>query len=196
MLSFEPIAADFHIELIDPISLPHTEVDTIWEEKKEPHHFDAPFVHCLNYDTHSLTGCLLPYRYLFAQQQGLSIPIRPVTLCGITRHGDQILLGKRSPNVTQHPGAWECVPSGSLDRADFLAALTQELYEEAHLTPTSLTPFALVNESPMLHLLCHLTVGTSTLPSATAEYTAFHWLAPSQSPPPGPLVPLTKLIIV
>ena len=67
-------------------------------------------------------------------------------------------LGRRSVNVTQYPGRWECVPSGGVDDScarpdgtvDFAAMLLHEFEEEACLPAEKVrrvVPFAVIYDA-------------------------------------------------
>lgn len=88
-------------------------------------------------------GCVVqsslrPYRSYLAQRRGLfDLGIRPLGVTGATRLSDgRWLVGRRADRVTDHPGCWELVPSGSLsvglpgERVDPVRQLTLELEEE------------------------------------------------------------------
>ena len=85
----------------------------------------------------------IEYKHLLAQRSGLELGITPLAVSGITYYqsDDQkvFLLAKRSDKVTQFPGMFELVPSGSIDvsvinsatsEVDFKGQLIKELEEE------------------------------------------------------------------
>lgn len=84
----------------------------------------------------------IPYRYVYAQKCGVSLPflIKPLAVSGlILDKDDNVLIGKRGA-VTEHQSRWELVPSGGMDitnvnggNGDWKAQIEQEFAEETGL---------------------------------------------------------------
>jgi hypothetical protein len=75
-----------------------------------------------------------PYRSYLAQRVGLELGIRPIGVSGACEVATgRWLAGRRSLDVTDYPGQWELVPSGSLEPRliEPIAQLRIELAEEA-----------------------------------------------------------------
>ena len=96
----------------------------------------------------------VPYRFFYAQHRGVPLGLTALGVTGVVLPRDddggdgptsvrgratRVVLGRRSPGVTQHVGAWELIPAGSLSgervgadgvvdvRGQFLEELDEEL---------------------------------------------------------------------
>lgn len=143
-------------------------VDKVWErgvaQLGDALHDSPILVHRGHETQGSLTtihGDYQPYRYYYAQCRGEDIDcgMNPIGVSGLTvlcENGVQaVVLGQRGPKVAWYSGAWECVPSGGVDRScarrdgtvDFAAMLLREFEEETCLsadTVRRVTPCALI----------------------------------------------------
>ena len=77
------------------------------------------------------------YRSYLAQRRGIAQGVRPLGVTAIALlDGSRVVLGKRGDDVTQFPGAWELLVSGSvsaaclLDERGAVAQVEEELDEE------------------------------------------------------------------
>lgn len=103
---------------------------------------------------------LCRYRHFVAQRGGLPLGLRGLGVTALTvvhhRGAALLCLGKRSQAVTQYPGCWELLPSGSVPRArigaggvvDLQGQLLEELTEELGVPPAGarLSPLAVVED--------------------------------------------------
>jgi hypothetical protein len=117
-------------------------VDQIWHEARKNNSslFDGTALAVRSFSAHSVQCITVPYKYFFAQQQDVELNgIEKLLLAGVSgvvRFGQAVLFGKRGPFVTQYPGAFELVPSGSLPAGsisttiDYRQHLLDELHEE------------------------------------------------------------------
>lgn len=87
------------------------------------------------------------YRSFFARERDPSlrsrIRVRPIGVSGcVTVADDGVVVGRRSGDVTEYPGAWELVPSGGIpapsagSAVDARAAFLTELHEELGVNPS------------------------------------------------------------
>lgn len=131
------------------------QIDTAWRtiRASEPQLFDGALlsVRDLRVDsgTVRIEAEVVGYRDFVVQRRGLaSLGVRPLGVTGITRAGHDVLLGRRTANVTQYPGLWEPVPAGSVspsEAADVLEdQLLAELREEAGIGRAEVDSMALV----------------------------------------------------
>jgi hypothetical protein len=101
----------------------------------------------------------IEYCHYLAQKNGLDLGLTPLAVSGIVFYQDGeekfFFIGKRSEVVTQYPGRYEFIPSGSIDAdllagreaGDFSKQLLVELHEELGILAEevkSLTPFCLI----------------------------------------------------
>lgn len=107
-----------------------------------------------------LVGRFVPYAAWAAQRRDPTpgpLLLQPLAVSGLLRTPEGVLFGKRSLEVTQHPGDWELVPSGGLSpsarleggRVSPQAQLRTESAEELGLELPerwTVTPFALVED--------------------------------------------------
>ncbi len=97
------------------------------------------------------------YQYFLAQLQDPALRLRvfPLTVAGaIIDERGNTLIGRRAPTVTEYPGAYEFVPSGSISadkiargRVRFDQQLAEEFEEEVGLSPArirAIEPFSLM----------------------------------------------------
>ena len=161
-------------------------VDEVWEHavaRVGGALYDAPILvyrgHEMADDLTTIHGVYLPYRYYYARYHcdDLRYNLEPIGVSGLTIFSEggtrAVALGRRSGDVTQYPGRWECIPSGGVDDScarpdgtvDFTAMLLHEFEEEACL-PTEkvrrVAPFAVIYDAlaRTYDVCCELTVTT------------------------------------
>jgi 8-oxo-dGTP pyrophosphatase MutT (NUDIX family) len=93
-------------------------------------------------ESEEMTGRFTAYRYYLAQRLDPTLAdtlrIRPLAVTAIVSCADGLVVGKRSTNATQDPGAWEFFPAGGLepdclrsdDSLDPATQVRKELREE------------------------------------------------------------------
>ncbi|MBB64810.1 MAG: hypothetical protein CMO81_07070 [Waddliaceae bacterium] len=147
--------ANFQLFLNDEISKPlpleqEEKVEAIWQaalSRSDGHLFNAPCLIYKEWNGTSLIGSWLDYKYYFSSQIDKSLAkdlnLQAISVSGITVNDGKYLIGKRSKSVTQHPGAWEFVPSGGIDASaskettiDYQGQIIKELYEETGINST------------------------------------------------------------
>jgi 8-oxo-dGTP pyrophosphatase MutT (NUDIX family) len=120
------------------------QIETIWREEllRRPNVTNGQILCASHVDRGVVTGRFVEYRVFVARERDSKlerfVPIEPVGVSGVVvLAGGRVVVGKRAMHMTQHPGAWELVPSGGIDgplaphgRIDPLAALLRELDEE------------------------------------------------------------------
>jgi hypothetical protein len=98
----------------------------------------------------TIYGHFIRYKYFFAQrrQRNLNIGTMPIGVSGVTlleKNDDcWVVFAQRESHVTEYPGFFELVPSGSLDREvsdsngviDYQSKLLSEFVEETGLSKT------------------------------------------------------------
>lgn len=126
-------------------------VDSVWDKAKAGNAslFDGKTLAVDSITERALRCAVVPYKYFFAQQKDPSAEMKPdvqlVGVSGIVRWRDNVLFGKRGAGVTQYPGSYELVPSGSLPAADlgalidYRAHLLEELKEETGIDESVVT---------------------------------------------------------
>ena len=107
-------------------------VDARWQEEllKKPL-FNGQILIVKHITESEITVQYAQYKYLIAQSV---THVKPLAVSGITRAGEQILIGKRSQSVSSYSGYFETVPSGSVDGVSFLDVLYKEFEEETTLS--------------------------------------------------------------
>lgn len=124
-------------------------IDELWlqEQLARPSVHEGTLLSVQNVRDGLVTVCRCSYRHFVACQRNEMIRrrlgIRALAVSGIVvvrAAGDRlVLIGRRSPDVTQYPGAWELIPSGGVEwervdhdgGVDVLGALFDELEQEA-----------------------------------------------------------------
>lgn len=101
----------------------------------EPHLFDGPLLSVRSLrvadGTAHIAAEVVGYRDFVVQRRGLAdLGVRPLGVTGVTRAGDGVLLGRRSPRATQYPSLWEPVPAGSVAPSDAADVLEDQLLAE------------------------------------------------------------------
>lgn len=136
-LSYQP-------ELVLP-ALIETEIDALWTKAEaESQVFNAPLFCLISHDYERIFGRFSEYRHFIASRSNPELRevlgIYPLSVSGITRCGDKILVGRRDAKLALYPGFLELVPSGSIEtrvcqhgEVDFIMQLMWELEEEAHI---------------------------------------------------------------
>ncbi len=68
-----------------------------------------------------------------------------ITVSGIIKNGDKILLIRRSTKDPQNPGKWD-LPGGRLNfRESPIHAIIREIHEETSIKVTKITPYSFLN---------------------------------------------------
>ncbi len=123
-------------------------IDELWLEEKSarPSVHDGTLLSVRDVRGGVVTVCRCSYRHLVAQERDETIRqrlgIQALAVSGIVVLGaadSRVLVGRRSQDVTEYPGAWELIPSGGVgwERVggdggiDVLGALLEELEQEA-----------------------------------------------------------------
>ena len=149
---------DFHFsgeDLEVPLEL-CGRIDELWvqEQLARPSVHEGTLLSVQNVRDGLVTVCRCSYRHFVAHQRDRTIRrrlgIRALAVSGIVvvhAAGERlVLIGRRSPDVTQYPGAWELIPSGGVEservdhdgRVDVLGALLDELEQEAGIEPEAI----------------------------------------------------------
>ena len=124
-------------------------IDALWlqEQSARPSVHEGTLLSVQDLRGGVVTVCRCSYRHFVARERDETIRrrlgIRALGVSGIVVLGAaddrRVLVGRRSPDVTEYPGAWELIPSGGVgwERVDgdggidVLGALLDELEEEA-----------------------------------------------------------------
>ena|GEM_PF-3586911 len=164
--------------------LQHRAVDEVWQRavaELGDALYDAPILvyrgHETAGDLTTIHGVYQPYRYYYARYHcdRLDYELEPIGVSGLIVFSEgrarAVALGRRSENVTQYPGRWECVPSGGVDDScarpdgtvDFTAMLLHEFEEEACLPAERarrVVPFAVIYDvlARTYDVCCEMTV--------------------------------------
>lgn len=166
MLSFVEINDSFTVSTSsEPVSFTpdiEKQVDAIWARAVEecPRLFDGTILCVASSDSTSMHCTPVSYRYFYAQQKNRALQpalkLVTVGVSGLVSLDDKVLVGTRSPSVTQCPNLFELVPSGSLpapeqptDKLDYRQQLLTELREESGIEESIITkcePFLLVTD--------------------------------------------------
>jgi len=172
--------------------------DEYWdiESKLNPHLFDGTLFYVNEFDSNKVRWVYSKYRYWYAQKnintESLQGQLTSLAVTGIIKKGNQLLLGKRSAQVTQDKGLWDFVPSGGLSqqesgKADYYAQLKEEFQQELGVTDgliSTIEPLILVldHEDKVLDIVCTLTVkcDLSHFEVTNSEYDDFQILNLSQ----------------
>ncbi len=138
-------------------------VEEVWaaERVRRPEVTNGSLVAVERIDGGTVHGRLVEYRVFLARQRDPELhrllPLRAIGVSGVVVFADgNVLLGRRRNGVTEYPGAWELVPSGSIDgeavrsgAVEPLEVLLRELAEEAHIdrdAVSSGTPLGIVHD--------------------------------------------------
>lgn len=96
-------------------------VTDIWQAQPRQMHNGLIFS-AIVLKTTEIIGCAQPYCRFIAQRVRPELfnllGVRPVAVTGFLECLDGVVVGLRAKNVTQDPGVWELVPSGSIDVVD------------------------------------------------------------------------------
>ncbi len=176
--------------------------DSVSEKDSSQYH-DGVIFHMVDWKMHGVhvdvQVCPLKYRHFLYNRDHPESDLRlhVIGISGITIRDEsnsrEVLLGQRSRQVTQYSGAWELVPSGSIDattligrKIDIEAMICQELEEETGYKCDSrqVSPFALLldMEENIVDIGCELqlldkkTSCDKVVVSPTGEYTTLQWV--------------------
>ena len=166
-------------------------IQTIWEQEQKRRDgklHEGAILSVISYDSSSLVGQFVPYKYYLAQSCDPSLKpdlkIVPVSLCGMTLIGDDIIIAKRAPWVSQYPNFYELAPSGGvrppgrdLDAVNLKIQLLDELKEEIGMDDShvkSVKFFSLVHDEKedTIELCAEIRLKPSKLIlTSTSEYS-------------------------
>lgn len=122
-----------------------TQVDAVWRmvSRERPHLFDGPVMTVVSLDGDRIVLAHARYRQVLAAQSNSllhqSLALRTLAVSGILSCADGFVFGRRGRHVTQSPGQWELVPSGTMEAPsdgsapDFSRQILRELHEEIGL---------------------------------------------------------------
>lgn len=166
-------------------------IQTIWDQeqkKRDGKLHEGAILSAISYDSKSLVGQFVPYKYFFAQACDPSLKpdlkIVPVSISGMTLIGEEIIIAKRASWVSQYPNCYELAPSGGirppgrdLEAVDLKVQLLDELQEEIGMNRThvkSVKFFSLVHDEKedAIELCAEIRLKPSCLIlSSTSEYS-------------------------
>ncbi len=119
------------------------EVDACWESAKRQGAdlYDGSIFSVHTVTPQKIIGGFVPYRYYVAWRKRPEIrskvPLKPLSISGITHSRDEVLIGKRSLHIHQYPGQYEFAPSGGVDKEsesngliDYTSLVLRELEED------------------------------------------------------------------
>lgn len=189
------IRKDFKVELAGKPRKPRLSddkaslIERIWQSelKANPFLFNGQLFSAQAYDKNKLTGAFVPFKYFIAQVRKSTLKsalkIRPVGISGLTLLGDNVMIGKRAPFVTQYPNCYELAPSGSVDdecvvdhEIDLQALVKKELLEEVGIEAKrvkSIRFFILAHDkkTDLIDLCALIKVQSFVLQSRSGEYS-------------------------
>jgi hypothetical protein len=104
-------------------------IDQIWSEENEKRQDKLLNNNILNlaiierHETKLVLRChFIEYKHYLAQRSGIALGITPLAVSGIAfyreNNSKKFFLGKRADSVTQYPGFFEFIPSGSIDASN------------------------------------------------------------------------------
>lgn len=165
------------------------EIEYFWQKHKQPSMFDGDALFLTNFEQSNITVCKHSYKTTFYllhnPDSKLNQLISPIAVSGIViDENNNTLLAKRSSQVTQYPGYYECPPSGGIEtNLDHQKQLLQELKEETQLVPQQIDKvniLALVKDKQanQIDILCRIKLNTQlTKFIDNNEYTDFKVIA-------------------
>lgn len=149
MLRIEDISNDVSVIIVGEAETlsanVEAEIQDIWDaEAAKPGRtlFNGKVFSITSHSAHRIGGHFIEYRRLIAQNIRpdlfRALGVRALGVSGILRCADGLVFGRRNQGMTQAPGMWELVPSGSVDtqfvtdggRIDLAAQIGLELSEE------------------------------------------------------------------
>lgn len=187
-----PAATDLAVRVEDPPAFDPAlvrEIDRIWaDEGQGGGRFDGTVLCAAAWDATEIRAFSAPYRFVFAQLLRRDLfegqQLWPLAVSGFTRCASEVLVGRRSGAVSQFPGCWELVPSGSLEQEDYRDQVLRELEEESGLPRDSvieLAPIAIFEdaEERTLEIGLRLEIGPQwrEAPLGGSEYDGIEWVA-------------------
>lgn len=124
----------------------------------------------------------------------ISEKLIPLSVSGLTCYENKLLWGKRALFLSQHPGAWELLPSGGLSELDPLKQIMIELKEESNIESSQISSSAFEGvifnkEEESIEILYSLKLKDPSA-SSTEEATDLLWKDPNEFPS-DPIVPLS-----
>lgn len=112
----------------------------------------------------------------------------------VTTQDGQMLLTRRAPHVTDHPGKW-AFPGGAVeDGEDDQTAAWREFYEETGVQLAGLTTWPVIYDSDDGVRIFHHVVGNPFEPKLCSEHTAHRWVG-VQDKLPGNMHPNARAAI-
>jgi hypothetical protein len=113
------------LDALEPVPLPselEARVAGVWsaEVRDRPGLFNGRMLTALGYDDGLVRAGFTEYRRFVAQRRDralrAALGVQPIAVSGLVETADgEVMLGRRGDGVTQYPGCWESVPSGTLD---------------------------------------------------------------------------------
>jgi isopentenyldiphosphate isomerase len=175
-----------------------SDIDALWKSEQSTRAskiFHGQILNFISLEGNELIGEFVDYKFFLAQILDPTLKehlqIKPVSISGLTLSGEKVLLGKRTPRVTQYKNFYETVPSGGIDsrvvsegHVDLLRQYELELWEETGISVTeikSIRPFLIVYDSQEdAYEICseiqvNYSIVNEEMPS-TEEYEDFKWL--------------------
>jgi 8-oxo-dGTP pyrophosphatase MutT (NUDIX family) len=179
------------------------EVDRRWQAlcKAKPAYHDGRVCHVTGVHRNGCGGAVIhvvdcAYRFYAVQDQDFDVGCRALGAKGITMRDGQVLLGRRSTNVSAYRGQWEFAPGGAVEPGtDPTETIQRELSEETALkVQVPPTAIALVFDG---HLRCwelvyRITPTADEVRPAPGEYDQLQWRRPQDLP--SPLSPVSVQI--
>jgi hypothetical protein len=168
MVRIQDISKDVSVDVVGEAAFlgadVEAEIQEIWDAEAANLGrtlFNGKVFSVTSHSAQRIEGYFVEYRRLIAQSiRPALFPIlgvRPLGVSGILRCVDGIVFGHRNPGMTQNPGMWELVPSGSVDMQfvtngeciDLAAQIGLELSEEIGIPEAAvgdITPVCLVED--------------------------------------------------
>lgn len=221
-----PIDENFVVTIkqaIEPLSPEdHKLVQTIWEAEcqKQPSLFPGTILSLVEYSSSELQGRWIAYPTALAAARNTEFAkrakITPISVTGIVRTHNHVLLGLRSQHVAQDAGCLELAPSGGIDpnhvdedgHIDYRKAILNELWEETGIATSQVQgvhPVAMLIPHPSgsIEICLNITLKGDQLPELkpnTTEYAQLFWIPEGQAcqlirNSEYPVVPLTQQLI-
>ena len=179
-------------------------VEKIWQNelKRNPNKlYNGQIFSMISWDQHQLMGAFVEYKLYLAQLKApklaTDLNIHPLSISGITRFGDCILLAQRSEHVSQYPLHYELAPSGGIDprslvddHIDLNKQFALELQEETGFLPEEIQdirPFSLICDkvSKVTEICADIILGSDArqeMNHPVDEYIQFFWVQESDLP--------------
>ena len=123
------------------------------------------------------------YAFYYAQNYQSSLKsilqVKPLALSGTIHYQDEVLIGRRSSEVTNFQGFYEFPPSGSFEDIELTKHIYKELTEETYLKDvTSVQFISLIYdlEEEIYEIYVQIRVNSKGNPEETEEYSNLTWV--------------------